>query len=84
MIHEPSGARGESREERSQLQNKKKAFTRMAESPSFRYWVHAVANSIKTPKELEAEVAASMADEFIRTEVKDEGEWVTVDPDSLS
>ena len=36
VIHPPSGARGESREERSQLQNKRKAFRRMAESAS--YW----------------------------------------------
>lgn len=36
IIHHPSGARGESREERSQLQNKKLAFRRMAESQRFR------------------------------------------------
>lgn len=35
VIHHPSGARGESREERSQLQNKKKAFLRMVESSKF-------------------------------------------------
>ena len=35
VIHHPSGARGESREERSQLQNKKKAFVRMVQSAKF-------------------------------------------------
>lgn len=35
VIHHPSGARGESREERSQLQNKRKAFLRMFESKEF-------------------------------------------------
>jgi protein subunit release factor A len=35
VIHHPSGARGESREERSQLQNKRAAFVRMAQSPAF-------------------------------------------------
>ena len=35
VIHRPSGARGEARDERSQLQNKKLAFRRMAESPTF-------------------------------------------------
>lgn len=35
VIHRPSGARGESREERSQLQNKRKAFVRMAQSREF-------------------------------------------------
>lgn len=39
VIHHPSGARGESREERSQLQNKKKAFLRMANSPKFQLWI---------------------------------------------
>jgi protein subunit release factor B len=35
VIHHPSGARGESREERSQLQNKRAAFLRMVKSPTF-------------------------------------------------
>lgn len=39
IIHHPSGARGESREERSQLQNKKRAFRRMSESREFWAWV---------------------------------------------
>lgn len=36
IIHHPSGARGEARDERSQLQNKRLAFTRMANHPLFR------------------------------------------------
>lgn len=38
VIHPPSGARGESREQRSQLQNKKAAFARMARTPLFQQW----------------------------------------------
>lgn len=38
VIHELSGARGESREERSQLANKRRAFVRMANSPEFQRW----------------------------------------------
>lgn len=38
VIHPPSGARGESREERSQHLNKRKAFLRMAESEKFETW----------------------------------------------
>lgn len=34
-IHHPSGARGEARDERSQLQNKKLAWRRMFESKEF-------------------------------------------------
>ncbi len=47
VIHHPSGARGESREERSQLANKRAAFKRMAESWPFRQW--AMAETIDTP-----------------------------------
>lgn len=36
IIHHPSGARGEARDERSQLQNKRLAFQRMANHPLFR------------------------------------------------
>lgn len=39
IIHHPSGARGESREERSQLQNKRTAFKRMVGTAAFRVWV---------------------------------------------
>lgn len=35
IVHRASGARGESREERSQWQNKKLAWRRMIESPAF-------------------------------------------------
>lgn len=35
IIHHPSGARGEARDERSQLQNKRLAFRRMVETPQF-------------------------------------------------
>lgn len=38
-IHRPSGAIGESREERSQLQNKRTAFRRMAETKKFQVWI---------------------------------------------
>lgn len=38
VIHHPSGARGESREARGQRENKVKAFSRMAKSPTFQSW----------------------------------------------
>jgi protein subunit release factor B len=39
VIHRASGARGESREERTQLANKRIAFKRMAETPEFNLWL---------------------------------------------
>lgn len=40
IVHEPSGAVGESREQRSQLQNKKAAFMRMAKHPKMTLWIN--------------------------------------------
>jgi protein subunit release factor B len=39
IIHRASGARGESREERTQGQNKKIAWRRMAESKEMKLWI---------------------------------------------
>ena len=38
IVHTPSGAIGESRESRHQIQNKRTAFRRMAESNAFQTW----------------------------------------------
>lgn len=73
VIHRPSGARGESREERSQEQNKRRAFVRMATSPTFKAWVYAVTRNLKTADELIAEWSKP---EHFKTEVKDGKRWV--------
>jgi hypothetical protein len=70
VIHHPSGARGESREQRSQLQNKKAAFRRMAESEQFRRWC-----GIENAKVI-AKVDRLMWPRNIKVEVKVNGEWV--------
>ena len=74
VIHHPSGARGESREERSQLQNKKAAFRRMADSPHFRYWVAVESGRVE---EAERWVTRVMTPESLKVEIRDErGRWV--------
>ena len=74
IIHHPSGARGESREERSQLQNKKAAFRRMARSKEFSLWVKRQAGE---DAKMIAAVEREMWPDRIRAEVKDEnGNWV--------
>lgn len=79
FIHEPSGARGESREERTQGQNEKIAFRRMAESPKMRLWIAEQHRDIERGQTIAQEVAKMMLDDNIQTEVKDEnGNWVIV------
>lgn len=73
VIHHPSGARGESREDRSQLQNKRKAFRRMAESNLFKIWINRQLATGPTPEE---RVAKDLEPDNLRIEVKDDhGRW---------
>lgn len=81
MIHHPSGARGESREERSQLQNKRRAFLRMVESREFRLWLMIATGRVAAAK---AELArVRVPDEELRVEVRRAGRWVAVRPEEL-
>jgi protein subunit release factor A len=68
--HRLSGAVGESREERSQLQNKKIAFKRLCESPKFVAWLnrkaHVAMGIAKSREQIEKEV-----DEIIRRDLRD-------------
>jgi protein subunit release factor B len=73
VIHHPSGARGESREERSQLQNKKLAFKRMAESTAFRAWVRRQAGEDAL---MIAAVERETWPDRTVVEVRDGDEWV--------
>lgn len=75
IVHRESGAVGESREERSQLQNKRTAFERMVKHPKFQFWVHEKRREMETGKSLEDRVAEMMQPEYIRTEVRENGLW---------
>jgi protein subunit release factor B len=72
ITHPPSGAVGEARDERSQLQNKKLAFRRMVDSPKFQVWVK---RTLGQDALLRAEVERAMWPHNIRTEVKENGRW---------
>src|SRR5690242_4876847 len=77
VIHHESGARGESREERSQLQNKRTAFKRMVDTPEFqRYIKHRMYGIGRA--EAEVERAIERTQDF-RTEVRVNGRWVVED-----
>lgn len=72
ITHPPSGAVGKATDERSQLQNKKLAWKRMAETSEFRAWVRKQAGE-------DARIAAAVERELwpdrIQTEVIQDGEW---------
>jgi len=81
IVHRASGAVGESQEERSQLQNKRTALRRMAETPTFKAWVKR-----QLGKETLAEVAVDRAmwPVNIRTEVQDaDGKWAVVPTEAI-
>jgi hypothetical protein len=73
IIHKASGARGESREERSQLLNKKAAFRRMTEHGLFRAWVNRqIFYHGESP---EKRVQRDLAPANLRTEIRGSSGW---------
>lgn len=78
VIHHPSGARGESREERSQLQNKRAAFLRMVHSEKFQLWLR-----IETGRISVQEANFTIPTKEVKTEIRSGGRWVEADPDTL-
>lgn len=85
IVHEPSGAVGESQEERSQLQNKRVAFARMAKTVEMRKWLareFMIRSGMPSPEE---QVEKAMRPENIRTEVKDgKGRWAPAGDEDLT
>jgi hypothetical protein len=73
IIHHPSGARGESREERSQLQNKRKAFARIASDPKFLAWCRTTALQIEPVDDIVDEM---MKPGQLKVEVREGNRWV--------
>jgi len=74
VIHHPSGARGESREERSQLQNKRAAFLRMIATPKFKLWMARELGHIAVTEQRTSEMVIPSED--IKIEVRQGGHWV--------
>lgn len=78
VVHEPSGAVGESREYREQVRNKRAAFRRMAESPRFQRWVRARAAQLAGRPSVDAWVEDQLRAENLRIEARDpDGRWST-------
>ncbi len=68
IIHKASGARGESREERHQHQNKKIALKRLTETDKFKLWVKIKMGEILTGETLGEKVERAMAPENLKIE----------------
>lgn len=79
IVHRESGAVGEAREERSQLQNKRAALKRMTQHPKFSFWVAQKRRELETGKTDEEVVAEQMRDENLFIEVVKNGKWVPDD-----
>lgn len=76
ISHPESGAIGESREERSQAQNKKKAFERLVASKQFQNWVrYKAAVMEKGYRDIEERIDELVQEKNLKIEVIEEGEW---------
>ena len=81
MIHRDSGARGESREHKSQKANREAAFARLVLTDTFQTWL-----KLETAKRLQDEheirrrisrdVEKMMVPRNLRVEVKRDGRWI--------
>lgn len=77
ITHLASGAIGESREERSQHQNKRIAFRRMAEDERFKKWCRLEAQRrLGIINQIEQKVEEALQPQNLKVEIQREGRWV--------
>lgn len=77
IIHKDSGAVGESRNHRSQYQNKKEALKRLANSNKFKLWTQKMVFEITGGKSIEQRVDEQLKEENLKIEIVDEdGKWI--------
>ncbi len=75
--HIESGAIGRCSDSRSQLENKQKAFRRMAETPRFKVWVNRRLYEIQQGETMEQTVEKMMEPQNLLVEVKGpNGKWI--------
>lgn len=79
VVHPPSGAVGEARDSRDQLQNKRAAFRRMADSDTFRAWHRTEIARRISGKTVDQLVEEAVEPQNILVEGRDEaGRWVPI------
>lgn len=74
--HKESGAVGESREQKSQYQNKRIALKRLTENKKFKLWLNRKAIEIIDKKTLDQRVKEMMSENNIKMEIQENGKWV--------
>jgi len=88
IVHKESKAVGESREERSQAQNKKIAFNRLTKHPLFKSYIKMkaaiISNQIKSEKELMEEVENSLKKGNLKVEINKNGKWVAIVEEAIN
>lgn len=82
IIHRASGAVGEARDSRSQLQNKRAAWRRMAEHPKFKVWLNK--QLWHGTLEPEQRVKGDLALKNLLVEGKKNGKWVPIEQSGSS
>jgi len=75
IIHRDSGAVSESRSERSQRQNKKIAFIKLAENYKFKIWLNRKVHEIISGITLEEKVNKQMDPSNLKIEFFENGKW---------
>lgn len=80
IVHRDSGAIGQSTEDRSQLKNKRTAFVRMTETPTFKVWLrrklgHDALDEAELNRKVSQRVEADLRDDNIQVEVFQDGRW---------
>ena len=81
-IHKASGAHGYSESSRSQLDNRKEAFRKMAETDKFKKWIH-IEYMKRTGEHYEVERQIQASLNKVKVEVKIDGKWTEVTIDQL-
>lgn len=80
IIHKASGAVGESREERSQLQNKRKALEKLVKTVKFKIWLNRVIYELDLGKTVDEVVDDLMSPVNLKIEGVDEnGNWKEIE-----
>lgn len=76
IIHKESGAIGRCDDTRSQFQNKKKAFQRLAATPKMKLFISKRLSEIQNNKTLDELIDEQMNEKYLKVEKKEDGKWV--------